>query len=318
MKTEEKPQHAIEFIIFLEKRGKRPATVKRYRYDLEDFLAWIRVNELTYIDGRVYTSEFVQSYFDYLAHEREYSFRTIKRVYSVLKQYYHYLTDQRVIPENPLNGIKINVLEKEYFTEDMFVTEGETAQLLETMSSEKGLTENQLKAHPYLAPRNVSIISLMLNYGLSLQDIVSMDIRHVSFIQKQIVVRSSNGQLDRHIDIDGEIANGLYRYYQLIPEAVRPAQYHSDPLFVAFDFQRLTYRWSYEEDRPKRLTEIAIQKMIRQEVERSGLRKGISGQHFRRTAILKAIQSEEKPETIQQRFGLKTPLTLNRFYEYLN
>ncbi|EEL61798.1 Phage integrase [Bacillus cereus F65185] len=35
---------------------------------------------------------------------------------------------------------------------------------------------------------------------------------------------------------------------------------------MAFDFNRGTYRWVYEKDAPKGLSEVAIQKMIRLEV----------------------------------------------------
>ncbi|WP_257351456.1 tyrosine-type recombinase/integrase [Pseudalkalibacillus decolorationis] len=318
METKDKPRLAFDFIYFLEKKGKRPSTIKRYRYDLEDFLAWIRVNELSYEDDTVFRYTFIQSYFDFLSYERNYSFRTLKRVYSVLNQYHGYLKNHRVISENPLVQITIDAFNKDSFSEDMFITENEQNQLIETIQSEKDLTENQLKAHSYLTNRNVAIIHLMLKYGLTLQDIVSINMRNVSFIQKKIIVRSSDGDLNRSITLTEDVLSELLSYYSLIPQAVRPTQDDTDPFFVAFDFQRLTYRWSYEEDQPKRLTNIAIQKMIRQEVSRAGLRKGISSQHFRRTAVLNAVQSGKDSETIQYQFGMKTPLTLNRYYDYVH
>ncbi|PEA57008.1 integrase, partial [Bacillus thuringiensis] len=86
--------------------------------------------------------------------------------------------------------------------------------------------------------------------------------------------------------------------------------------FVAFDFTRGTYHWSYEEDAPKFLTEISIQKMIRLEVKRANLRKGISSQHFRNTYILKRIQGNSTPKQIMQQIGFKSYLSLKRYYDY--
>ncbi|PEW23537.1 integrase, partial [Bacillus thuringiensis] len=86
--------------------------------------------------------------------------------------------------------------------------------------------------------------------------------------------------------------------------------------FVAFDFTRGTYHWSYEEDAPKFLTEISIQKMIRLEVKRANLRKGISAQHFRNTYILRSIQGNNFHEQIMQQIGFKSNLSLKRYYDY--
>ncbi len=85
-------------------------------------------------------------------------------------------------------------------------------------------------------------------------------------------------------------------------------------LFVAFDFNRGTYRWVYENDAPKALTEIAIQKMIRLEVAIANLRKGISGQHFRNTYILNLIKKETPESEIIKLAGFKSKISLKRYY----
>jgi site-specific recombinase XerD len=317
MDRKETPKHAIDFILDLEKRGKRPSTIKRYQYDLEDYLAWIRVNELSYEDPKVYSVSFIQSYFDLLSEERNYSYRTLKRVFSVLKQYHHFLCLQKKLSNNPALDIQLHSYSEDGFTEEMFLQEDEHEQLLEIIPTSEGLTENQMKAYPILSKRNLAIFTLLLHHGLTLHEVSAIESRHLSFIQKELMIESDDALTNRVISLDKKESEILYHYYESIPAAVRPTQYSADPFFVAFDFKRQTYRWSYEENRPKRLTEIAIQKMIRHEIQRAGLRKGISAQHFRRTAILQMLQKEEDIEKIQHHFGMKTPLTLNRYYDYL-
>ncbi|WP_349410585.1 tyrosine-type recombinase/integrase [Pseudalkalibacillus sp. SCS-8] len=317
MDQNEKPVWATEFILDLEKRGRRESTVKRYQYDLEDYLAWIRVNEYSYEDPEVLKTDFIQTYLNYLMEERSYSFRTLKRVYSVLKQYHQYLVLMKRIPHNPVASITLDRLVEDAFTEDMFITEDERQRLIETVPTETGLTENQLKAHPYLSKRNLGILTLLLDHGLTLHEVSAIEMRHLSFIQHELKIEPGVAEPERVIQLTKEQSEMLYHYYESIPAAVRPAQYSADPFFVAFDFKRLTYRWNYEENRPKRLTEIAIQKMIRQEVKRAGLRKGISSQHFRRTAIYEGLKANHDIQDVQYRFGLKTPLTLKRYLAYL-
>lgn len=128
--------------------------------------------------------------------------------------------------------------------------------------------------------RNISIATLLLDYGLSLKKLVSLRMKHVHF---------ENNTLS-------------------IPEPVRPKYHSNDPLFVAFDFTRGAYHWSYEDDASKFLTEISVQKMIRLEVKRANLRKGISAQHFRNTFILRRIQNNNTSEQIMQQIGFKSHL----------
>ena len=129
-----------------------------------------------------------------------------------------------------------------------------------------------------LMNRNISIVHLLIHNGLSLQELVGLQMKHVHFENNTISVPGIVG-IERKILLTEEDKKHLFNYYKIIPEPVRPRYHSNDPLFVAFDFTRKTYHWSYENDAPKALTEIAVQKMIRIEVKRANLRKGISAQY---------------------------------------
>lgn len=163
--------------------------------------------------------------------------------------------------------------------------------------------------------RNIAILNLLIDYGLSLQELTALTMHHVHFETNTLSIPATAG-VERTITLAKEDKKQLYNYYKSIPEPVRP-KYHSDnPLFVAFDFNRGTYRWVYENDAPKALTEIAIQKMIRLEVARANLRKGISGQHFRNTYILNLIKKETPESEIIKLAGFKSKISLKRYYQY--
>lgn len=55
--------------------------------------------------------------------------------------------------------------------------------------------------------RNAFIIDLVVNYGLSLQELVSPNMSHKQFVRNTLVVRGENG-INRYI-----IIKGLYENY---------------------------------------------------------------------------------------------------------
>lgn len=74
----------------------------------------------------------------------------------------------------------------------------------------------------------------------------------------------------------------------------------------------------YENDAPKALPEVAIQKMIRLEVKRSGINRRISAQQMRNTFILRLIKQGLTESKLIDRIGFKTKITLKRYYQYVN
>lgn len=196
-----------------------------------------------------------------------------------------------------------------------FVSFQEGKHLKEVISSLEGLTEKQRSTRPMILERNISIVTLLLDYGLSLKELVSLRMIHVHFENDTLSILEGS-KINRSIHLKEEDKLHLYNYYKIIPEPVRPKYHSNDPLFVAFDFTRGTYHWSYDDDAPKFLTEVSIQKMIRLEVKRANLRKGISAQHFRNTYILRRIQGNNTPEQIMQQIGFKSNLSLKRYYDY--
>ena len=83
--------------------------------------------------------------------------------------------------------------------------------------------------------------------------------QQVHFGKNMITVLHNKGT-ERRIMLKEEDKIRLFTYYKTIPEPVRPRYHSTDPLLVAFDFKRGTFRWVYDNDAPKALTAIAVQK----------------------------------------------------------
>ncbi len=250
-------------------------------------------------------------YFSELEDKRKYSQKTRHRIWVVLKKLHMFLG---IV--SPLDGINLSLISDQSLNDNDFITEMEEKLLKQTVLSTKGLTERQAKYRPLIMDRNVCIINLVVNYGLSLQELVSLNMSHIKFARNIIMVPGENGAT-RSVSLTMEDTLQLYKYYTTIPEPVRPRQHTDNPLFVAFDFNRGTYRWVYENDAPKALSEVAIQKMIRLEVKRAELNRRISAQQMRNTFILRLIKQGLTEDELVSRMGFKTKISLKRYYQYL-
>ena len=300
------------FSSYLLSKGRKPSTIRRYIYDVESFIQWLHPSKKitkNNIFESLHKKDF-EVFFKYLKEERQYSDKTIHRIYIVLNRLYEYLD----LP-SPIEGvIQIDLPDRALRKED-FVSFQEGKRLKEVISSLDDLTEKQRSTRPMILERNISIVTLLLDYGLSLKELVSLRMAHVHFENNSLSI-SEDSIVNRTIHLNEEDKLHLYNYYKTIPEPVRPKYHSNDPLFIAFDFTRGTYHWSYDNDALKFLTEISIQKMIRLEVKRANLRKGISAQHFRNTFILRRIQGNTTSEQVMQHMGFKSNLSLKRYYDY--
>lgn len=306
-------EEAKMYLSGLERKGRQPSTIKRYAYDLEGFFLWIRTDENR--SWKSLTAEDLQAYLQFLKRDKQYSDRTIDRILTVLKRFFSHCLELHLVANDPAAALSVDHAEPDDFTEKDFISEAETQQLMASIPSLEGLSENQLGSRAFLADRNVAITSLLLHYGLTLAELVSLRMHHVHFEKRKLDVPSVSS-ISRTLSLRKNHMALIFSYYQNIPAAVRPQLYSPDPLFVSFDFRRNTYRWDYSADAPKALTEIAVQKMLRQEVSRAGLRKGISAQHLRRTCILRMIQRGEPLETIQAVSGFKSRLSLKKYLAF--
>ncbi|MEH7052407.1 integrase [Bacillus pseudomycoides] len=314
MPTKEFQDTVQHFASFLLDKGRKTSTIKRYIYDIEDFGQWLQnstklptCNIWMTLDTKDY-----EAYFYDLKNQRQYSDKTMHRVYSVLNRLYQYLK----LP-NPLKDMQLSIQPNRALRAEDFISKEEEKRLKVILTSLEGLTEKQRSVRPALMDRNISIVHLLIHNGLSLQELVGLQMKHVHFENNTISVPGIVG-IERTILLTEEDKKRLFNYYKIIPEPVRPRYHSNDPLFVAFDFTRKTYHWSYENDAPKALTEIAVQKMIRIEVKRANLRKGISAQHLRNTFILRLIEHGILEEQIIKQVGFKSKLSLKRYYDFID
>lgn len=310
------PNFVNKYLESLVKKNRKPATIKRYKYDLEDFFLWLRTekNDQSFSLWSKLKPVDIEKYIFLLTDTRNYQPRTTKRVITVLNQLYKYY-DNLGLSQNPISKIAQIEINHQVMIATDFLTSTEIKKLFSSITSCEGLSERQQKTRHFIVNRNEAIIILFLYYGLTLQELTNIVMTDVHFETSTLTV--SGPEKIRSIKLSLDHKQILYKYYQIIPEPVRPRYHQNDPFFVAFDFQRGTYRWSYDISKPKSLTNIAIQRMIQKEIKRGKLRKEISPQHFRNTFILSKIKEGRSMSRLRELIGLKTEISLKKYFQYV-
>lgn len=301
------PEFVQKYMMNQTEKGLKKATLRRNLSDIAHFLSWIKKScssdELEAI-GQL-TSQDFQEYIQSLE-EKPLSSATIKRRLSVLKGFLRHLNiNVPVVLKEGSEGRPVRPL-----TTNDFVTPNELQQLLRSMRS-KGNNSKQ-EARDFLIDRNVAIVYLLRFYGLTPSLISSIVMNDINLARKTLTISSEGAP--KTIDLAEEHIRPIRDYLKSIDPLLRPRYRSTDPLFVAFNNKTNSFQFDYAVGMPKKLSVRAIQKFMKDEVDRAGLRK-ISSQHLRRTAILDALKSGQ-PEIVSY-FGLSDEFSLWRYRQYL-
>ncbi|MHA7740419.1 tyrosine-type recombinase/integrase [Priestia aryabhattai] len=306
----EKFTHLQEFLCHLNESKKKTSTVSMYKHDLKSFFEWLnyyhsKIPPETLPEDKKYYNE----YFSYLK-QKNLSEANLRRVASHLNgllKYYN-LTDYIGL----LQGT--NKKQRE-LTDTDFITEADTLLLLDSVISHKHLSDIQSQIHKYIGLRNLSIFVLMLRYGLTVTEVVSLNIKDINFGQNTLIV--NNSKTNRILELSKQDKQIIYNYLSTIPSLFRPKDYTDDPLFISFHPQKMVYWYDYSLGKPKRISLIGTKRMIEREVKRSGIKANVRSTHFRNSCILNKICEGYPNEHIIYYFGLSSRHALYRFKRYL-
>ncbi|CAI8814819.1 Integrase [Bacillus pseudomycoides] len=300
---------AVDFFLSdLLNRGRKPSTAKQYRYDISLFVSWIQKHFKSSPEDvlRSFDANILDSYLKSLKKERGASNSNLKRVRGILINFLQF--------HNAADSLKSDVAPPG-LTPKHFASDEEIKQLLRVMQSYDGLTEYQASGRKFILERNLLLVRFMLNYGLSIQDIITLSMHDIHFGTNTIKPGGLHAY-KRSITLSKEDVKLALSYYKKIPKLIRPRQQTGDPFFVAFDFAPQTFRWDYEKDQPAALTRIAVQRMLQKETKRAGIH--MTPTMLRNRFILNALQSGMKPQEIKVFLGLKSIEALYRYVQFWN
>ncbi|MUK97694.1 integrase, partial [Brucella abortus] len=96
MTLQEKINKTIQgFSSYLLNKGRKPSTIKRYTYDVESCIQWLqqsgRFSDSDEMNWESLYKKDFEAFFNYLIEERQYSDKTVHRIYIALNRLYEYL-----------------------------------------------------------------------------------------------------------------------------------------------------------------------------------------------------------------------------------
>lgn len=277
------PEYIEAYLFHLGASGRQPSTLKRYRYDLIDVHKYFHDHNVELDDPEAWLAVPLESWKtfvnDFLIEEKQYQQATVARIVTVINSLTVFL--------NPLRKKMLAYAQPAHtLTVDQIALPTEFSKLVRTIRSTSGLSENQLQAHPYLVNRNELIVTLFYKYGLRVHHIIRLRMNDLHLASHEFDVYDRLGNRFT-LRLSQEDQTLLMNYLADIPTPVRPRWYSDDPVFVSFDFSRMTFRWVYAKNQPKQLTIVMITKMMRQLNERSGLSRSVTPSMLRNAHVLK-------------------------------
>ncbi|HHV41794.1 MAG TPA: tyrosine recombinase XerC [Clostridiaceae bacterium] len=212
-------------------RERSPATIKEYRYDLTLFLRFLLNRKLELgndtsweeIDLSLANDKFLQGitlsdlylYITWLSTERKNSAATRSRHISAIRSFFHYLTTKvNILAENPAANLE---MPKQLKRLPRYLSLDDSLNLLEAVNQ----TDERYRTRDY------AIITLFLNCGLRLSELVSINI---SDIREDTLIVMGKGGKERTVYLNGACIAALNDYY---PDRITPKASHKDALFIS-------------------------------------------------------------------------------------
>ena len=238
--------------------NKSPNSIKEYNYDLAMFFKYMKIHfhltnesDFTQIDIKDFPLEKVKdiklddthSFIAYLATNLKSKAATRSRKISTIRIFFNYLTNKAHILEiNPAQTLETPKQDKRI---PKYLSLDDSKKLLNITASE----ENRNKERDY------AIITLFLNCGMRLSELVGINIKDIDFNECKLNV-IGKGNKERTIYLNKACINAIDDYLNIRPK--EKIQYNSkDALFLS--------------ERRERISNRTVQYIVKQELLKAGL-----------------------------------------------
>ncbi len=224
-------------------------TISSYVLDINQFFKYIK--DLSEDSENIITSQTIYNYLIYLQTNNKLSKRSINRKISSLRKFFSFLKKEKIIKFNPLEGIEHFKTEKKT---PVFLNYDEIIQFLDGEVEEKNL-EKKL--------RDNAIVELLYSTGLRVSELVSLNLEDIDFKENIIRVKGKGGK--ERVVIFGKVAKDkLLKYIKF--KGIKKA---NSPLFLNLKGKRITQR--------------AVQLIIKERAVKLGIQKNITPHVLRHT-----------------------------------
>lgn len=238
--------------------NKSPNSIKEYNYDLMNFLKYIKIhfklttendwtkitiNDISLDTIKKIKLEDIHSYISYMATELRSSPATRARKISSIRIFFNYLCNKaKLINTNPAQNLETPKLGKRM---PKYLSLDESKKLLEVTNDTEARNSE----------RDYAIITLFLNCGMRLSELVGIDIPDINFNDCKLNV-VGKGNKERTIYLNNACMNAINKYMDSRPK--EGIKYNSkNALFLS--------------ERRERISNRTVQTIVKKELLKAGL-----------------------------------------------
>lgn len=247
IKTDENPQFLNNFLEYsLTYQHKSSASVDQYNSDLNSFLRYMKyhlkmtdekefskidISDFTTSDLSKISKDDIHSYISYLAINRRCNSTTCARRISTIRIFFKYLTvTTNTIKNNPAQNLETPKLNKRL---PKYLTLEDSKKLLSGTFNDEN-NENK--------ERDFAIITLFLNCGLRLSELVGINISDIRFDECKMTV-IGKGNKERTVYLNSSCMSAIKEYLAVRPANAKKDDKNSDKaLFLSKRLQRISKR----------------------------------------------------------------------------
>ena len=240
--------------------NKSPNSIKEYNYDLNMFLKFIKIrfkltSETDYsaitisdipisVISKIKLDD-IHAFLSYLAIDLKSKPATRARKVSTIRIFFNYLSQKTsLIENNPAQNLETPKLGKRM---PKYLTLDESKKLLDVTCADEDENENAL--------RDYAIITLFLNCGMRLSELVGINIKDITFSECKLNV-IGKGNKERTIYLNNACIKAINAYLAERPKV--DVKYASrDALFLS--------------EQKKRISNRTVQYIVKQELKKTGL-----------------------------------------------
>lgn len=237
------PESVYDFLSsMLSEKGRSQKTVFQYYHDLRTYGRYLEVSHGNTDEQRIgdiafesipdslltgATRKDIRGFLVYLNQVMQNKQSAVNRKLSALRSYYKYLTVNGIISVNPTDNIESPSKAKRL---PKFLTLNESLELLKSVSGAN-------------YERDYAVLTLFLNCGLRVSELVGINLRDISFDQGTIRI-IGKGNKERMLYLNDACTDALKKYLAVRPKNVKPDA--ANALFISRNHNRMsvqTVQW---------------------------------------------------------------------------
>ncbi len=238
--------------------NKSPNTIKEYNYDLNNFLKFImyhykltnekdikniNIHDMTIDTVKKITLDDIHAYLFYLKNNYQSKAATRARKVASIRVFFNYLTQKtNLLEKNPAQNLETPKQDKRI---PKYLSLDDSKKLLEIAMSDDDRNKE----------RDYAIITLFLNCGMRLSELVGINISDINFKDEKLNV-IGKGNKERTIYLNKACINAINSYMNVRPRDCVKAN-SRDALFLS--------------ERRERISNRTVQYIVKQELRRAGL-----------------------------------------------